>query len=367
MSKLIGPAFPPRRPSGVLRYLLAGTIVCLLYYVWNHDSSKTAELSSPVASIPQVEIPESYTIPEKPAVPVKEPEKVIVEDPDIKSQPEPEPEPEPEKEQEDGSKLEPEPEPEAQTYFEDDDPFAKRPEHALPSDDMREEDGTAKVGGAASKFDIRPADPVTNHPIDKLIEEAQQTHADLLSKETKTLKETAEAYRKRRGRHPPPGFDRWYNFAKSHDALIVEDFFDQVYHDLEPFWGVNPSSMRKESNGFEMTIHIRDGKSNTTSDWFWTVIWQDHIEGIVHLLPDMDLALNPMDEPRMIVPYEQIQQHMKKAAKTVHLPKPEDVRSDFQKLPKPGKGELKFTSKNRKFEKTSKASRLLLSEKRPYC
>ncbi|KAJ0158520.1 Beta-1,2-xylosyltransferase 1, partial [Colletotrichum tanaceti] len=172
------------------------------------------------------------------------------------------------------------------------------------------------------------------HPIDTLIRDADDTFRNMLAKESKTLTAAAKAYRDRRGRHPPPGFDAWFQFAQEHSAVIVEDFFDQIYHDLEPFWGVEPSRIRKEAAEGEMVIQVRKGRATRTSDWFWTVNWTAMLQTIEHLLPDMDIAVNPMDEPRMIVPYEDMQQYMHDAALTHTMPEPKKVMNTFQALPR---------------------------------
>ncbi|PHH75255.1 hypothetical protein CDD82_4528 [Ophiocordyceps australis] len=174
-----------------------------------------------------------------------------------------------------------------------------------------------------------------SHPIDKLIHDAQQGFVELASKESTTLEQAAAAYRKRRGRHPPPGFGRWYKFARRHKSVMIEDFFDQIHHDIEPFWGLDPKKLRRDAGEFEMTISIRNGVASTTSDWFWTLKWLSMIERIQHELPDMDIALNAMDEPRLVVPWENIAKYMAKAARTKRLPDEATVIDDFQKLPDP--------------------------------
>ena len=157
----------------------------------------------------------------------------------------------------------------------------------------------------------------------------------MLTKKSNTLAEAAEAYRKRRGRHPPPGFDVWYQFAVDHDALIVEDFFDQIYHDLNPFWGVEPGLMRKEAYEYEMTINVRNKTASARSDWFWTQIWLNLTSTIEHLLPDMDIALNAMDEPRLVVPWETVNDLMRKEEESRKLASPRKVISEFEELPPP--------------------------------
>lgn len=190
------------------------------------------------------------------------------------------------------------------------------------------------------------------HPIDKLIYDAQHIFAELTSKESKTLEEAAQAYRKQRGRHPPPGFDKWFEFARSKNSLVVEDFFDQIHHDIEPFWGVDPALMRRQASQFEMTINVRNGMASAGSDWFWTKIWLSMIKEIEAYLPDMDLALNAMDEPRLVVPWEDVNGYMKKAAKSAKLPKAKSVVSTFQELPLPKEGILKDEVPEIEWEKT---------------
>ncbi|KAK3905575.1 glycosyltransferase [Staphylotrichum tortipilum] len=171
------------------------------------------------------------------------------------------------------------------------------------------------------------------HPIDALVRAADKVFAARLSMATQTLPATAAAYRERRGRHPPPGFDKWYAFAREKKVIVVEEFWDQIYHDLEPFWGARPAQIRKDAREFEMRVQVRDGKASTGSDWFWTQIWLNLIQSIEHLLPDMDLALNPMDEPRVVVPWEDMAAYLKEAAKTKKMAPVKKVVSDFSKLP----------------------------------
>lgn len=190
------------------------------------------------------------------------------------------------------------------------------------------------------------------HPIDTLINEGERTFDDLMSKESQTLEQAAAAYRKRRGRHPPPNFDQWWYFAKNRSAVIVEDFFDQVYHDLDPFWGMDPGVIRREANGFEMTIHVRNGKAYTESDWPWTLIWNDLFQSMEKFLPDMDLAMNPMDEPRIIVPWEDIDAYMQRSLKPVKMAPVKSVQNSFQKLPKPGQGDMHLDLVGQKWENT---------------
>lgn len=148
-----------------------------------------------------------------------------------------------------------------------------------------------------------------DHPIGYLIQSAKIQVNELLDKQTKNITAAAKAYRERRGRQPPPGFDRWYRFAEKHDALVIEEFFDRIYNDLNPFWGIAPRDVREPANAFLHKISVRDGKATMRSDGQarpWMKLWEDLIGSIAHELPDVDLPMNVMDESRVIVPWEKV-------------------------------------------------------------
>lgn len=219
---------------------------------------------------------------------------------------------------------------------------------------------------ALHQVPIAPDVPETSdsgHPIDSLIRVADANFNGVMAKESHSLAEAAKAYRERRGRHPPPGFKAWYEFAKANDALIIEDFWDQIYHDLNPFWGIDAARIRKEAWDYEMTINIRNGNASAESDWFWTQIWLDMIKTIEHLLPDMDIALNAMDEPRLVVPWEEINGYMEKEKKTRGFAPVGETVNEFRTLSKPG-SQKRPRTRSKKWEKTG-AFRLMAGSVQP--
>ncbi|KAK2008719.1 capsular associated protein [Colletotrichum eremochloae] len=300
MVKLMTPAFPPRRPSSFLRYAAVVIFVIALFYYF--DPRYPREPSTRLQS----EKPEQTPQTENPVPPPPT--------------------------QADGSEK-PIPQPESTPIS----PPVENHHDAAAAAAAASASAVAAAAAKPASGDPRPADGSSKkqHPIDILIKEAGETFDKLLKKESKTLADAAKAYRERRGRHPPPGFDAWFQFAQDRRAVIVEDFFDQIYHDLRPFWGVEPARIRKEAAEWEMVIKVRKGRASRESDWFWTVHWTDLIQTIEDLLPDMDIPLNAMDEPRMVVPYEDMEQYLKNAdlAQGQGLPKPTEVLNTFQALP----------------------------------
>jgi hypothetical protein len=169
----------------------------------------------------------------------------------------------------------------------------------------------------------------SGHPIDLLIAKAEEQYEDYMRRQTRDVQAGAKAYRERRGRHPPPGFEAWYNFAASNNAVIVEDFFDQIYDDIAPFWGLPAPQIREESKRFELTISIRNGTATTGSEWFWCKIWHDMISTIADQLPDMDIAVNGMDESRLVVPWETINEYMDSERKTRQMLPPAQMEQTY--------------------------------------
>lgn len=162
----------------------------------------------------------------------------------------------------------------------------------------------------------------TAHPIDHLLTAAAATHKHRRSQETFTVDAAAKAYRERRGRHPPPGFDMWTQYALSHSIPMIEQMFDQIYHDLEPYWSLPPSLIRKRTSTWHQIISIRNGSAEMRAirpDTIqWLPLWHEALGEIASFLPDVDMAFNDLDEPRVMVPWELVNASLHVAAKTRH-------------------------------------------------
>ena len=183
--------------------------------------------------------------------------------------------------------------------------------------------GSSKAGNpegvATLKLQWEPRD---NHPISKLIAEADKRWRIYEDNRSQTFRETVANYRRKYGRHPPPGFVKWYRFARKHNIHNIDDF-DQVMDDLRPFWGVSPKTIRAlaahmwETEDGVSGIHIRGGKVVKNNKESWrpeTLITL--INEFVKELPDMDIAVNILDQPRVVVPWSDLQQHLEAEAKS---------------------------------------------------
>lgn len=174
----------------------------------------------------------------------------------------------------------------------------------------------------------------SSHPIDALIDTAETDLHEILKTETHDLATAAERYRARRGRHPPPGFAEWFEFAKGKDALIVEEFFDQIYHDLTPYWALQPKHLRKQAKSIPTRIVVRKNTATLRTDEprNWMDSWHNMVSKLEDRLPDLDMPINVMDETRLVVPWETINEYVQKEQEGRTMPSAHHVISEFMDL-----------------------------------
>ena len=173
-------------------------------------------------------------------------------------------------------------------------------------------------------IEVSQKDEVDFHPIDILIGKADLQHDRWLKQASasRTLGQATDEYRRRYDRHPPPSFDKWYDYATARNSLIIDDY-DSIFQDLLPFWALDPQDLRARTREIlsdpwneVAEVSIRSGKAELGPIVLPTHRWM--VEGVlamisnfVELLPDMDLAFNINDECRVAIPYDKLQKFNK--------------------------------------------------------
>jgi hypothetical protein len=156
------------------------------------------------------------------------------------------------------------------------------------------------------------------HPIAQLMQDADVQFRAYETGVSTTFRQTLEKYRSKYGRHPPPAFAEWYKFARKRNVFNVDDF-EQIMDDLRPFWAINASEIRIRAahmwENFDFgvsVIHIRNHKVAKVENPSWrsdTMV--KVIEKFINHLPDMDIPTNRLDQPRVVVPWEDMQEHLR--------------------------------------------------------
>ncbi|KAI0430296.1 hypothetical protein F5Y09DRAFT_331184 [Xylaria sp. FL1042] len=76
------------------------------------------------------------------------------------------------------------------------------------------------------------------HPVEILIREAIANFDALLGNQSSTYSGAYAEYQRRYGFEPPDGFEDWYNFARSHQSPIIDEF-DMISNGVAPFLQVS--------------------------------------------------------------------------------------------------------------------------------
>ena len=162
-----------------------------------------------------------------------------------------------------------------------------------------------------------------------------------IASQSKTLEQAIGKYEKFYHRRPPKGFDQWFELALKFNSKNIDHYTD-IYESLLPYWGMTPDEVRTRQEGLDGIdlgrLKVRNG---------WVVTWESMSESerstghntearksledmlwalnMHHgvRLPDFDMFVNGLDEPRVIVPYE--------------------VRSELEKLAQKGQSKSFFT------------------------
>ena len=170
-------------------------------------------------------------------------------------------------------------------------------------------------------------EPSDAHPIARLMKEADEKWLEYEESRSTTFRGTVNKYRRKYGRHPPPGFKDWYQYARARNVHNVDDF-EQIMDDLRPFWAVEPQVIRnlsalmwrKPEDGIA-GIHIREHKVVKESNPSWrSATMVTLIEKFIKYLPDMDIAMNRLDQPRVVVPWKDMQSLLAKELETRTTP-----------------------------------------------
>ncbi|KAG9231861.1 glycosyltransferase family 90 protein [Amylocarpus encephaloides] len=181
------------------------------------------------------------------------------------------------------------------------------------------------------------------HPIWELIKKNEQEFEKKFTGQSKTLAKAVTEYRRRYGIPPPPKFDIWYEYAKKKGVQMIDDY-DTIHHSLLPFWALQPRTIRKraqEGLGYDpnnlMGVLVRTGKTRYVSagqDWLMEAV-EGMMKDFVQHLPDMDLAFNIHDEPRVVLPYDDLRR-LVAIAKEKNMPAANAVekpRNSFSRRP----------------------------------
>ena len=181
-------------------------------------------------------------------------------------------------------------------------------------------DGFDKPVASETPFD-------DSHPIQTLMADADARWRQYETSRSTSFRQVVEKYRSKYGRHPPPGFKDWYKFARDKNVWNIDDF-DHIMDDMRPFWAIDAKELRTHTShmheDFEhgiAVIHIRNHKIVKVHNEMWrTDVMTSCIKKFIKYLPDMDIPMNRLDQPRVVVPWEAMQELLQREYDTRIMP-----------------------------------------------
>ncbi|KDN42124.1 hypothetical protein RSAG8_06982, partial [Rhizoctonia solani AG-8 WAC10335] len=135
------------------------------------------------------------------------------------------------------------------------------------------------------------------------------THLFYPLRQSTTLSATVKEYERRYGRQPPKGFEKWYEFARSVNFKLIDEF-DQIDRDITPFLALPHRIMQhrlelasKDDHSYHFMI--KDGNSSIggpLAHWDVAAEFGRLVEPFVKNLPDMKFYVSGHDSGPTILP-----------------------------------------------------------------
>ncbi|KAF9450823.1 glycosyltransferase family 90 protein [Macrolepiota fuliginosa MF-IS2] len=185
-------------------------------------------------------------------------------------------------------------------------------------------DGVLEVSSSAS------------HPIHDLIAQAENKWHSKQNIASRNIQQAFYEYRRRYGRFPPKGFDKWWEYVEQHNVQLPDDY-DQIWHDIEPFWGLDPADLQRvqsEQEGHSESYTIGKGVGEPIKIVNQSLSKPELMrasEGILSLLkpieehlPPFRAVMSPLDNPYAFFDYD-VKQAALRAARSKKRLKMQDL------------------------------------------
>ncbi|KII83965.1 glycosyltransferase family 90 protein [Plicaturopsis crispa FD-325 SS-3] len=159
------------------------------------------------------------------------------------------------------------------------------------------------------------------HPIFELTRRNEALWRAKLKRASKTFDQAVREYERRYHRKPPLGFEAWWIYVEENNVQLPDEY-DQIYRDLEPFWGMDPRDLQRlvaerEAHvdsytigkaagspiGFvNMTLPEDPEKRKALLSGAWGLL--ELLEDVQDFIPPFRAVFSPHDNPDLAIDYE---------------------------------------------------------------
>ncbi|KAI6104130.1 glycosyl transferase family 90-domain-containing protein [Pisolithus sp. B1] len=184
----------------------------------------------------------------------------------------------------------------------------------------RQQNGYHRWNSALEEHTYTPdglliVNPNGPHPMFELMHNAEKEWKAKLQRASKTLDEAVLEYERRYKRPPPLGFDKWWDYVVKHDVLLPDEY-DEIYYDIEPYWGIHPEDLahaERELEEREDIIVVAKTPGSDKLEVTHTTLKKNPsafitrisnilklLEEVEHELPSLRMSFSPHDNPNML-------------------------------------------------------------------
>ncbi|KAF4978242.1 hypothetical protein FZEAL_5347 [Fusarium zealandicum] len=155
------------------------------------------------------------------------------------------------------------------------------------------------------------------HPVEALVREAKLEFEHVLGNQSESYTAASDEYRQRYRVEPPPGFEAWYDFARSHQSPIIDEF-DMIYDAISPLWSLSGkevlemmSKVQKTPQSEVWLCEFSGSRAETkcthpyrSFDRHISLLFDTLLGDLKGKLPDVRFLVNHFDEPRVLIPLQ---------------------------------------------------------------
>ncbi|KAK6713500.1 hypothetical protein SNK04_004464 [Fusarium graminearum] len=151
-----------------------------------------------------------------------------------------------------------------------------------------------------------------SHPVEVLFNRSKIEFQQMLARQSTTFEIASRRYQSRYGLDPPPGFEGWFQMARSLESPLIDDF-DTIHRSISPFRAFSGKELQKAVyqaqalQGMDLWLCRFSSATSKTEcshprrkfDRHISQMFNDILVNATEL-PDVQFLVNHIDEPRVL-------------------------------------------------------------------
>ncbi|QPC69420.1 hypothetical protein HYE68_000172 [Fusarium pseudograminearum] len=151
-----------------------------------------------------------------------------------------------------------------------------------------------------------------SHPVEVLFNRSKIEFQQMLARQSTTFEMASREYRSRYGLDPPPGFEGWFQLARSLESPLIDEF-DTIHRSISPLRAFSGKELQhaiyqaQALQGMDLWLCRVSSATSETECSHPRRMFDRHISQMFNNilvnatgLPDVEFLVNHIDEPRVL-------------------------------------------------------------------